>query len=428
MTTKTISDYIITKLIGRGNFSKVYYGRHKITNQRIAVKHITKSSVKPKVLESLITEIEVLKYMHHTNIIHLIDVVMSERSIYIVLEYCKGGDLAEFLRGSARQSAETILRFATQLRDGLKVFNDLNIIHRDLKPQNILLSECSPNAILKIADFGFAKCSFDLSNTVCGSPLYMAPEVIKGMPYNNSVDLWSVGVIIWEMVTGSVPFPANNWAELVSKVDSYSPEFPVNVKASDDCKNMLMGLLVGDSMRRMSFDEFYTHPYFTLAPPTPTPPKALMTTATSYTPSYTRTYNNNPFSDSSIATASLTGLNEWIVVDQTAAGSDILSDLKLGSRRISKSIKPPVRPAPASVETHSLYKQAEECCRQGVDKETNDEPGKASLYYSQSLDFFQELLTEHTLSEDDRMRVQVRIDCINERKSINLSFSSNTNE
>ena len=325
---------MITKLIGQGNYSKVYYGRHKITNQRIAVKHITKSSVKPKILESLILEIEVLKYMRHVNIIHLIDVVLSEQSIYIVLEYCKGGDLAEFLRESTRQTAETTLKFATQLRDGLKMFNDLNIIHRDLKPQNILLSERSPNAVLKIADFGFAKFSIDLSSTVCGSPLYMAPEVIKGLPYNNSVDLWSVGVIIWEMVTGSVPFPANNWAELVSKVDAYKPIFPANIIASEDCKNMLLGLLVADSTKRTSFDEFCNHPYFT--PPAPTPETIPLRTP-SYTPSYTRTYNNNPFLNSSITTASLT---EWIMVDQSTiasmGSSNILSDLKLGgSRRVS---------------------------------------------------------------------------------------------
>lgn len=398
---KIISDYIIKKHLGKGSYSVVYGGVHKITNQPIAVKHITKSRVKNGILEKLVVEIDILKYISHPNIIHLIDVVVSEKSIYIVLEYC-GGDLSQFLQQNSHGINEMVAaNFTKQLCDALKIFNELGIMHRDLKPQNILMSEISDTATLKIADFGFAKFASgeDLSSTVCGSPLYMAPEIMKNQPYNESVDLWSLGIILWEMLTGRVPYRAKSWPDLVNKINGPRPVFPENINISEDCWNLLDRLLQVDINQRITFNEFYNHPFFTLAPTIP-----IL--------SWTFKRLNNPFSNiSSLSTTS--DLDDWVVVDSS---SQLVSDLKL---------KPNSRPK--SLELLAEFQQAEIYSRRGAELELSQNNQDASVCYEQSLDLFQELLSSHNLSQDDKLRVSIKIDCLKERFE-KTSFTSNINE
>lgn len=398
---KIISDYIIKKRLGKGSYSVVYGGIHKITNHPIAVKHITKSLVKNGILEKLVVEIDILKYISHPNIIHLIDVVVSGKSIYIILEYC-GGDLSQFLQQNPRGINETVAtNFTKQICEALKIFNELGIIHRDLKPQNILMSDISEMATLKIADFGFAKFASgeDLSNTVCGSPLYMAPEIMKNQSYNESVDLWSLGIILWEMLTGKVPYRAKGWPDLVNKINGPRPSFPENINISDDCWNLLDRLLQVDIDQRITFNDFYNHSFFTLAPTTPVP-------------SWTFQRLNNPFANiSSLSTTS--DLDDWVVVNSS---SHLVSDLKL---------KPDSRPK--SLELLTEFQQAEIYSRRGVELELSQNNQDASVCYEQSLDLFQELLSSHNLSQDDKLRVSIKIDCLKERFE-KTSFSSNTNE
>jgi len=401
--SKIISDYIIKKRLGKGSYSIVYGGVHKITSQPIAVKHITKSQIKSDILEKLVIEIDILKYISHPNIIHLIDVIISERSIYIVLEYCRG-DLSQFLQlysGGIPES--TAVSFTKQLRDALKIFNELGIMHRDLKPQNILLSDLSDSAILKIADFGFAKFAEDLSSTICGSPMYMAPEIIKNQPYNESVDLWSLGIILWEMLTGRVTYRARSWPELVARISEPRPPFPERVSISPECWNLLDRLLQVDIDRRITFDEFYNHPFFNqpVQEPNPTPPQS----------SWVSPRTNNPFANASLSTTS--DLDDWVVVESS---SQLVSDLKLGSYT-----------RPKSLELLPEYQQAENYSRQAVDFEMSQNNRDASLYYERSLDLFQDLLSSRDLSQDDKLRVSVKIDCLKERFE-KTSFSSNTNE
>lgn len=140
----------------------------------------------------------------------------------MVFEYCGGGDLSKYISQNKHLSEEMAKKFMTQLAAGLKYLHSLHIIHRDLKPHNLLLTSTNKeDHILKIADFGFAK-TFDastLSETVCGSPLYMAPEILKGQKYSSKADLWSVGTILFEMITGKPPFPARSTVELISMID-----------------------------------------------------------------------------------------------------------------------------------------------------------------------------------------------------------------
>jgi len=416
---KIISDFVICKLLGSGNYSHVYGGYHKITEQRVAVKHIKKTSIKPKVSEKLMVEIEVLKYIHHPNIIHLIDVVVSERSIYIVLEFCRGGELAKFLKKTGKLSEKIAQRFAIQLRNGLYIFNELGIVHRDLKPQNILMSESSESAILKIADFGFAKFSFDssMNKTVCGSPLYMAPEILKGKEYNRVVDLWSFGVILWQLLFGQTPFAADNWAELIVKIEQTKLCLPPDSFVSDECIDLLFRLLEKEPENRIKFDDFYNHEFFHVS-------------STELSP--LSTPKNGTLTDSTLSFGGGAQPEEWIMVSKTAESYDkrnsLLSDIKLGGsvkieRRLSIPESYKATMNRSSLEVNPLYKQAEESMRKGTEHELANDTTTASQHYKDSIDLFQQLFATD-LNNDDSMRVDLKISCLKER----VNFTDNTNE
>lgn len=143
----------------------------------------------------------------------------------------------------------------------MKYINDRNLVHRDLKPQNLLLTSKDSNARVKIADFGFARSLMqnDMANTMCGSPLYMGPEVLEGKKYNAKADLWSVGAILFEMLTGKPPYIAMNIIQLIKMIKSTPLQLPIH--SNPDVLDLLQGLLQIDPKRRFSFKQFFEHPY-----------------------------------------------------------------------------------------------------------------------------------------------------------------------
>ncbi|KAJ8499326.1 hypothetical protein OPV22_009878 [Ensete ventricosum] len=157
-----------------------------------------------------------------------------------------------------------------QLASGLQVLRVNNVIHRDLKPQNLLLSTYDENAILKIADFGFARSlsPSTLADTRCGTPLYMVPEVMKLKKYDGKADLWSVGVIFYQLVTGKTPFTANNQIELLQNiVNAKQLCFPSHHNLSSDCMDLCQKLLRPNAVERLTFEEFFNHQFLSKQPP-----------------------------------------------------------------------------------------------------------------------------------------------------------------
>ncbi|XP_033102197.1 serine/threonine-protein kinase ULK2-like isoform X2 [Anneissia japonica] len=200
------------------------------------------------------------------------------------MEFCNGGDLAEYLQVKRTLSEDTIRIFLSQIAKAMKAMCLKGIIHRDLKPQNLLLSyvsekkEPSPSEIkIKIADFGFARSlkGDTMAATLCGSPLYMAPEVIMSQQYDGKADLWSIGTIIYQCLTGKAPFQASNPQELKTfylKSKNVSPNIPK--ETSKDLKNLLIGLLKKNAQERIEWDSFFTHSFLTkknLATTSPVP-------------------------------------------------------------------------------------------------------------------------------------------------------------
>uniref|UniRef100_A0A8B9SGP6 non-specific serine/threonine protein kinase n=1 Tax=Anas platyrhynchos TaxID=8839 RepID=A0A8B9SGP6_ANAPL len=257
-------------LIGHGAFAVVFKGRHKEKPElEVAVKCINKKNL-AKSQTLLGKEIKILKELKHENIVALYDFQEMANSVYLVMEYCNGGDLADYLHTMRTLSEDTIRLFLQQIAGAMKMLHSKGIIHRDLKPQNILLSyaggrKSNPNNIrIKIADFGFARYLQNnmMAATLCGSPMYMAPEVIMSQHYDAKADLWSIGTIIYQCLTGKAPFQASSPQDLrlfYEKNKMLMPNIPR--ETSSHLRQLLLGLLQRNHKDRMDFDEFFHHPF-----------------------------------------------------------------------------------------------------------------------------------------------------------------------
>ncbi|XP_062268500.1 serine/threonine-protein kinase ULK1 isoform X2 [Platichthys flesus] len=257
-------------LIGHGAFAVVFKGRHREKHDwEVAVKCINKKNL-AKSQSLLGKEIKILKELKHENIVALLDFQETASSVYLVMEYCNGGDLADYLHSKGTLSEDTIRVFLQQIAGAMRVLQSKGIIHRDLKPQNILLSypqgrkSHSTNTCIKIADFGFARYlqTNMMAATLCGSPMYMAPEVIMSQHYDAKADLWSIGTIVFQCLTGKAPFQASSPQDLrlfYEKNKSLSPNIPR--ETSSHLRQLLLGLLQRSHKDRMDFDEFFSHPF-----------------------------------------------------------------------------------------------------------------------------------------------------------------------
>ncbi|KAM6351917.1 serine/threonine-protein kinase ULK3 isoform 8-T8 [Alca torda] len=195
-----LDGFILTERLGAGTYATVYKAyRKRDTREVVAIKCVSKRSLNRVSVENLLTEIEILKTIRHPHIVELKDFQWDSDHIYLIMEFCAGGDLSRFIR-MRRILPEKVTRiFLQQLACALKFLHDHNISHLDLKPQNILLS-APENPQLKLADFGFAQhmSPWDEKHVLRGSPLYMAPEMVCRQQYDARVDLWSVGVILYD--------------------------------------------------------------------------------------------------------------------------------------------------------------------------------------------------------------------------------------
>ncbi|POW08069.1 hypothetical protein PSTT_07826 [Puccinia striiformis] len=289
--------FTIAEEIGRGSFAVVYRGLNARTNQNVAIKAVIKSKLTNKLFQNLQDEINILKKIRHPNVVGLVDCVSNSDYIFLIMQYCSNGDLSVYIKSQSKKITknsatlpfphpqdgglnEWIIRsFLGQLADALRFLRSHSIIHRDIKPQNLLLHpsssssssdpDCPPHRyvpdgipLLRVADFGFARVlapNAGLAETLCGSPLYMAPEILRYEKYDAKADLWSVGAVLFEMAVGKPPFRAQNHVELLRKIEKSEDKivFPDLKVVPEDLKILILSLLKRNPAERASFDQFF---------------------------------------------------------------------------------------------------------------------------------------------------------------------------
>jgi len=247
--------YIIEKdILGKGNYSTVYKGSDKFNKENVAIKKISKNNKK-----NIKHEIDMLNKLHHPNICNMLDNFENDDFYFIVLELCIM-NLHKYITKYGNIEEKKAQHYFKQLASGLKYLQKIKIIHRDIKPENILIDKYEN---IKISDFGFAIEFKDNETfeTLCGSPLYMAPEIMKYKKYDNKIDLWSAGVVLFQMLFNKTPYTANNHHELLIKIDSKHVSIPNNFDISYNCKNILKKLLVKNPKKRINWKKFYQHSF-----------------------------------------------------------------------------------------------------------------------------------------------------------------------
>lgn len=256
--------YKLGRKLGSGAFSVVHIATHRETRKQVAVKCIAKTSLAALDAKALKQEVEIMKKLNHANLVPLLDYFEESRYYFIVTPLCTGGELFDDLVKRKSYTEEDARVLMGKLASAIQYLHARGIVHRDLKPENILLKTSAPGAEVMIADFGFARSmTGSLRGTACGTPGYVAPEVVQGRPYGAEVDCWSLGVILFILLCGYPPFPGSNPAAILSKVVNADFEFesPFWDHVSADAKNLVTKLLTVDPTKRLAAADILAHPW-----------------------------------------------------------------------------------------------------------------------------------------------------------------------
>ncbi|TPX35683.1 hypothetical protein SmJEL517_g01902 [Synchytrium microbalum] len=259
-----LAKYELGETLGTGAFSEVKTAIERSTKNRFAIKIIDKAKCKGK--ESMIeTEVNILKRVRHDNIIQLYEMYEIDSKIYLVMELVTGGELFDDIVSRGKYTEGDAAKIVFKILLATDYLHSLGIAHRDLKPENLLLSDKSKNAKIMISDFGLSKIFNDdeLMRTACGTPGYVAPEVLKRQGYSKEIDLWSLGVITYILLSGYPPFYDQNNVELFKQIMAGKYEFdrPWWDNVSDSAKDFIRHLLVLDPKSRYTAKQALAHPF-----------------------------------------------------------------------------------------------------------------------------------------------------------------------
>ncbi|XP_028620411.1 MAP/microtubule affinity-regulating kinase 3 isoform X5 [Grammomys surdaster] len=248
-----IGNYRLLKTIGKGNFAKVKLARHILTGREVAIKIIDKTQLNPTSLQKLFREVRIMKILNHPNIVKLFEVIETEKTLYLIMEYASGGEVFDYLVAHGRMKEKEARAKFRQIVSAVQYCHQKRIVHRDLKAENLLLDA---DMNIKIADFGFSN-EFTVGgklDTFCGSPPYAAPELFQGKKYDGpEVDVWSLGVILYTLVSGSLPFDGQNLKELRERV--LRGKYRIPFYMSTDCENLLKRFLVLNPVKRGTLEQ-----------------------------------------------------------------------------------------------------------------------------------------------------------------------------
>lgn len=264
--------YEIIDDIGQGKFGVVKLGVHKNTKLRVAIKTIKKENLKTKQDQELVkTEIDIMKLCRHPHIVSLLDHFENSDYIFIVMEYIQGSDLTKYVqryyggKNNKILPEKRVAELMKQLASGLEYLHHFGIIHRDLKPDNLMMTEKSITADIKIMDFGLSKMMHHDEKVAdgFGTLSFVAPEVLVRKPYNSKVDVWSLGVTIFNLLSGELPFDDahDNEEAIARKVVFSEVEFTSKIweKITKECKALIKECLIKDPEKRISIKQFLEH-------------------------------------------------------------------------------------------------------------------------------------------------------------------------
>jgi len=260
--------YIIGDELGRGGFSIVYKAVRKSDDQKVAVKIVQKTLIREDI-KLLRREIEIMKSVHHPHILSLIEIYEDNESVYIVMELVDGNELFDRIVDRGYYSEKSTIHIIKQILEAIRYLHEHHIAHRDLKPENLLCSGEGSNEIVKIADFGLSKI-FAGSNgeplqTSCGTPGYVAPEVLTSDSYDEAVDMWGVGIITYILLAGYPPFYADDDTQLFEKIMNVEFDFDDECwdDVSDLAKSFIQQLLTKDPKKRLTAELAMKHKWLT---------------------------------------------------------------------------------------------------------------------------------------------------------------------
>jgi len=258
--TWTLKDFDIGKRLGRGKFGCVYLAREKTSGFIVALKVLFKSQLSRAGVEhQLRREIEIQSHLRHRNILRLYGYFYDSSRIYLILENASGGELYKQLKKVNQFSEALTSKYIGSLAEALKYCHSKNVIHRDIKPENLLLSSTGD---LKIADFGWSvHAPNNRRKTLCGTLDYLPPEMVEGKEHDQMVDVWSLGVLMYEFLVGSPPFEAQGQTETYRRISQVDLHFPKHV--SSDAQDLISKLLVKKASSRMKLADVAVHPFIT---------------------------------------------------------------------------------------------------------------------------------------------------------------------
>ncbi|XP_071957874.1 serine/threonine-protein kinase SIK2-like [Antedon mediterranea] len=254
--------YDIDKTLGKGNFAVVKLAKHRITKSQVAIKIIDKTKLDESNLKKVYREVHIMKNLNHPHVIKLYQVMETKSMLYLVTEYAQNGEMFDYLDKNGRMSEKEAGQKFGQIVSAVDYCHKHNVVHRDLKAENLLLDG---NMNVKIADFGFSNY-FTVGKhlaTWCGSPPYAAPEVFEGQQYEGpQLDVWSLGVVLYVLVCGALPFDAKTLPQLKERV--LAGRFRIPYFMSSECEHMIRKMLVVDPSKRYSMQQIQQHKWMLL--------------------------------------------------------------------------------------------------------------------------------------------------------------------
>lgn len=259
-----LEDFELLKVLGRGSFGKVMQVRKKSNGTIYAMKILKKKAIVARnQVEHTKAERKILQQLQHPFLMTLRYAFQSKEKLYFVLDYYQGGELFFHLKAKRRFPEDVARLYVAEIASALGHLHSLGVVYRDLKPENILLDD---NGHVCLTDFGLSKdmSPDDQAHTFCGTPEYLAPEIVAGVGHNKAVDWWSLGILLYELTVGIPPFYSQNVNEMYNKIQHGVLRFPPFL--SEDCKAMIVGLLNRDPQKRLGshndFEDIRTHAFF----------------------------------------------------------------------------------------------------------------------------------------------------------------------